>query len=104
MLTEKSLVHPDISMETKEDLTIIKSVEAGTFTSIQGSERDRLYSQLSVAAKNTLAIQTQRKSINLRVIASDIDKIKALAMNQGVPYKTLLTSLIHKVASGQIKP
>jgi predicted DNA binding CopG/RHH family protein len=33
----------------------------------------------------------------------DIDWIKKVAENEGIPYQTLITSVVHKIATWQIK-
>jgi predicted DNA binding CopG/RHH family protein len=48
-------------------------------------------------AANTL----KRKSISIRVFESDIDKIKAIALEEGIPYQTFITSVIHKAVTGK---
>jgi len=45
----------------------------------------------------------RKKSLNLRVYEDDILNIKAIAMQKGLPYQTLLSSIIHQVATKQIK-
>jgi predicted DNA binding CopG/RHH family protein len=54
-------------------------------------------------AKNTIEKRTKKKSLNLRVFEDDIERIKAIALNQGLPYQTFLSSIIHKVATKQIE-
>jgi len=49
------------------------------------------------AARNTLNEERQR--ISLRVPRSDLARLKAKAMREGIPYQTLLNSLIHKYVS-----
>jgi len=43
------------------------------------------------------------KNINLRVSEADLLKIKALAAEKGIPYQTLLASLVHQSSTGRIK-
>ena len=43
------------------------------------------------------------KNINIRISESTLLKIKALAMRKGIPYQTLLTSLIHQYSTNQIR-
>jgi len=37
-------------------------------------------------------------SISIRLSAADLNGIKAKAMEEGLPYQTLITSIIHKYA------
>ena len=39
------------------------------------------------------------KAINIRLLETDIQKIKAMALNEGMPYQTYITHLIHKFAT-----
>lgn len=51
-------------------------------------------------AKNTFA-KTHR--INFRVSEKDFRSIQVKARNEGMPYQTLVSSVIHKYLSGQLK-
>lgn len=42
---------------------------------------------------------TRKKAINIRLLESDIQKIKAIAIREGVGYQTLIGSIIHKFAN-----
>ncbi len=56
--------------------------------------------ELKQAALNTL----RRKSITLRLQESDIRRMKVKALEQGVPYQTLISSVIHQFAAGRLVP
>jgi predicted DNA binding CopG/RHH family protein len=55
------------------------------------------------AASKTLQQIRKSKPITLRVNAGDLAKVKARAQKAGLPYQTLLSSLIHNYAEGQVK-
>jgi predicted DNA binding CopG/RHH family protein len=42
------------------------------------------------------------KRISIRVYGSDLEQIKRIAMDEGLPYQTLITSILHKIATGRI--
>jgi predicted DNA binding CopG/RHH family protein len=44
----------------------------------------------------------KKKAISIRLLESDIQKIKAKAIREGIPYQTLISSLIHKYANDRI--
>ena len=46
---------------------------------------------------------TTKKSYNLRLFENDIESIKAIALQKGLPYQSLISSIIHQVATRQIK-
>ncbi|MBP7553692.1 MAG: hypothetical protein KA885_09735 [Spirochaetes bacterium] len=45
----------------------------------------------------------KNKSITLRISNSDYDGIKQKANEEGIPYQTLITSIIHKYITGKLK-
>ena len=51
-------------------------------------------------AKLTLG---KSKNINIRLSEKDLQKIKSKAVTRGLPYQTLLSSLIHQYADEQSK-
>ena len=38
----------------------------------------------------------------LKVLESDLEKLKARALEEGMPYQTLLNSVLHKYITGQL--
>jgi predicted DNA binding CopG/RHH family protein len=46
---------------------------------------------------------SKKKAISIRLLESDIERIKAKSLSQGLPYQTLISSLIHQYANGKIK-
>jgi predicted DNA binding CopG/RHH family protein len=53
---------------------------------------------MQAAAQATL--DAQRTKISLRVNNSDLAKLKARAAQEGMPYQTLINSILHKAVSG----
>jgi predicted DNA binding CopG/RHH family protein len=43
------------------------------------------------------------RNINIRLTENDLVSIKMLAAREGLPYQTLIGSLIHKYAAGSLK-
>ena|SRR3989338_4089632 len=60
----------------------------------------RQMEKLRAAAKATLA---KNKNVNIRISERDLTLIKSKAASQGIPYQTLLTSLIHQFSNNQIE-
>jgi len=42
------------------------------------------------------------KNINIRISAYDIEKVKQLSSEEGIPYQTLISSVIHKYITGKL--
>ena len=51
------------------------------------------------AVRNTL----RKKPITVRVQERDIARIKVMALEQGIPYQTLVASILHRYATGALK-
>ena len=51
------------------------------------------------AAKDYL---TKNKRITIRVYSSDLERIKYLAAQEGLPYQTYITSILHKLSTGRL--
>jgi predicted DNA binding CopG/RHH family protein len=45
---------------------------------------------------------TKRKRINIRMSERDLKKIQAKAIEEGIPYQSLISMLIHKYNEGKI--
>jgi len=54
-----------------------------------------------LAARNTLK---KDKRINLRLTQKDYHQIQAKAIEEGIPYQTLISSIIHKYLNGSLTP
>ena len=51
-------------------------------------------------AKNTMK---KNKKINIRISENDLSALQRKAAREGIPYQTLIGSILHKYASGYIK-
>ena len=41
------------------------------------------------------------KRINIRITSRDLSAIQKLALSEGIPYQTLIASILHKFADGR---
>lgn len=58
--------------------------------------------ELEIAAKRHKKLQQSRR-VSIRINQEDLIKVKARAKQSGMPYQTLLNSLIHQYADGRVK-
>ncbi len=81
---------------TKEEKEILKSVEKGEWRSVPNvrAEIDR-YQKI---ARSSLQ---KNMRVNIRISAMDIEGIKHRAFQEGIPYQTLMASVIHKYVMGR---
>lgn len=83
----------------KEEREILDAIENGRWELVRAKKSElRRYAQI---AKNTLR-KDQR--MNIRISRADLNRIKAKAAEEGIPYQTLVASIIHKYVSGNLKP
>ena len=84
-------------MYTKDELEIVDYIEGSNPASVPSvvSKIDRIKSAVSDK-------YTKRKAINIKVLESDLEKLKAKALQEGMPYQTLLNSVLHKYVTGQL--
>ena len=54
--------------------------------------------ELEAAARVTFS--EDREKISLRVSKADLARLKSRALQEGIPYQTLINSIIHKYVSG----
>ncbi|MBW5290164.1 MAG: hypothetical protein Rsou_0928 [Candidatus Ruthia sp. Asou_11_S2] len=86
-----------------EELEIFAAVESGNYTAIPTEELEKQKEAYAKVAKNTIDKMTKKKGYHLRLIEHDVENIKILALQKGLPYQTLISSIIHQVATKQIK-
>lgn len=77
---------------------IEETLALGNFRQVKNFPTEK--AKLMKAAKNTL---NKMRNINLRVSIRDIAGIKSRAEETGIPYQTLVRSLIRQYASGQVQ-
>ena len=81
-----------------EEKTLLDSIEKGEWRSV-GNKED-LIAELQQTATNTM-LKDQR--MNIRIGKRDLDGIKEKALEEGIPYQTLVASIIHKYVNGRLK-
>jgi predicted DNA binding CopG/RHH family protein len=77
----------------KDEQTLLEAVESGEFVSAPDLVKTK--ASMVDAAKNTLG---KTRNINLRLSERDLYRLKAKAIEEGIPYQTLATSILHKAA------
>lgn len=90
-------------IETDEEVKIIKDVENDKYHSIEGNELNSMMTMLNTASDNTIEKLTKKKAINIRLLESDIIRLKSMALNEGMPYQTYISHMIHKLTTGALK-
>ncbi len=60
----------------------------------------KLQTDYQIIAKNTLK---KNRKINIRISENDLSALQSRAAREGIPYQTLIGSVLHKYASGFLK-
>jgi predicted DNA binding CopG/RHH family protein len=85
-----------------EERDLIESFEAavddGRIKKPSEEERAKLAAEWQVSAKVFL----ERKPITLRLQSGDISRLKAIASRKGMPYQTLMASVLHQYVNGDL--
>lgn len=76
---------------------ILRSFEKGEWKPVKNLKKDlALYSE---AAAETLL---KNRRVNIRISAIDLEGLQAKAAAEGLPYQTLMASVLHKYVSGRL--
>jgi len=80
----------------KDEMEFAESLENEEWISDLTKKEKRQYGEY---ARYSLS---KRKRINIRMSERDLKKIQAKAVEEGVPYQSLISMLIHKYNEGKI--
>ncbi len=76
---------------------LIASIENDEFEIVTLTEQELV--RFKTAADNT-GIKDQR--MNIRMSSADISKLKAKALEEGIPYQTLVSSVLNKYVNNRL--
>ena len=80
----------------KDERELAKSIEKEELISDLTKKEKKQYEEY---ARYSLS---KRKRINIRMSERDLKKIRAKAIEEGIPYQSLISMLIHKYNDGKI--
>ncbi|OGG14293.1 hypothetical protein A2773_06775 [Candidatus Gottesmanbacteria bacterium RIFCSPHIGHO2_01_FULL_39_10] len=80
----------------KEELQILNDIEAGKFKTVDNVKEE--IEMVREAAKNSIL---KKKNINIRLTLKTLMKLKARAIEEGIPYQTLASSILHKYVNSK---
>ncbi len=82
---------------SEDELKIKQSIENNEWRDIPSLEKEM--ARYKEAAKHTVS---KNKRVNLRITTQDFYAAHIKAREEGIPYQTLLASIIHKYLTGQL--
>ena len=80
-----------------DESEVIEAYEAGRLKSVATKAE---LARLKAAARAT-ALKDRR--VNIRLSSVDLMDIQTRALEEGMPYQTLIASILHKYVTGQLK-
>jgi predicted DNA binding CopG/RHH family protein len=75
---------------------LLRAYETGELTSVATKEE---LARLKEAARATA---TKDRRVNIRLSSGDLMDIQARALEEGIPYQTLIASVLHKYVTGRL--
>jgi predicted DNA binding CopG/RHH family protein len=80
----------------KDEQDILDSFERGEWQPVDNRHQE--IARHVAYARNTLA---KDRRINIRISSKDLEELQAIAVEDGMPYQTLMASVLHRFASGR---
>ena len=81
----------------QEEKDLMESIERDEWQPVKNIDQEK--EKAIAAARNTLK---KDKRINLRLTQKDYHKIQIKAVEEGMPYQTLISSIVHKYLNGSL--
>jgi predicted DNA binding CopG/RHH family protein len=82
-----------------EEKELMESIENDEFVSI----RENREKEISDAMQRAQATLKKDKRMNIRISERDLKNLKIRALEEGIPYQTLVSMVLHKYLSGKLK-
>jgi len=81
----------------KGEKELLESVEAGEWDSISD-----LKDEIIKSKQYAKATFKKDKRLNIRISKHDLNALKIRALEQGMPYQTLVSTILHKYTTGRL--
>lgn len=81
----------------QEEKDLMESIEREEWKPVKDFDREK--DKAVEAARNTLK---KDKRINLRLTQKDYQQIQIRAIEEGIPYQSLIASIVHKYLNGRL--
>ncbi|MFC1498042.1 antitoxin [Verrucomicrobiota bacterium] len=81
----------------KEEQEILDSFERGEWKPVKNLKREVKRHQQY--ARNTIK---KDRRVNIRISSKDLEEIQGIAVADGIPYQTLMSSVLHRFVGGRL--
>ena len=81
----------------EEEQELSDSVDRGEWKSVENLEEEK-----AIARQAAAHYFRKDARINIRISSSDLNRLKQIAAFEGMPYQTLIASVLHKYSAGHL--
>ena len=81
----------------EEERELIEAIESDDYEAGESGLTPQKIEALQEAARNT--IHRASTKVSIRIPRTDLSRVKSLALQEGIPYQTLIKSIIHKAVN-----
>jgi predicted DNA binding CopG/RHH family protein len=81
----------------KYEQDILNDLDNNAFISVENLDEE-----MALAKQAASNYMKKNNRVNVRISGSDLNMIRKLAVQEGLPYQTFLSSIIHKFAAGRL--
>jgi predicted DNA binding CopG/RHH family protein len=82
----------------REERELVNSIERGEWKRIPNFETEK--KRFQEIARATMR---KEKRVNIRISQKDLENLQVKALQEGLPYQTYISSILHKFLSGRYK-
>ena len=81
----------------REEAEVLDSYESGEWRTVEGWQAEaKKYKEYARATFK------KDRRVNIRISSKDLEGLQKRALEEGIPYQTLITSVLHKYISGRL--
>jgi predicted DNA binding CopG/RHH family protein len=81
----------------QDEKELLKSFEREEWRSVAGGEAE--FQRYREYARATF---TKDRRVNIRISSKDLEALQKRALEEGIPYQTLIASILHKYVGGRL--
>ena len=81
----------------KEEKEILESFEKGEWRRVKDLEKE-----IGKHQRYARATLSKDKRVNIRISSKDLEELQAIAIEDGIPYQTLISSILHRYINGRL--
>ena len=93
----KKKENPQKKTLDREEKELLDSFERDEWITVKNGKKE-----LKLAQKSATKTLSKDVRINIRLSSADVMNIKQIAAYEGLPYQTLIASILHKYAAGHL--